>query len=60
MREREERKRESIIYMHLYTETEEDDAHFYIKRPSKNILQEKCYKNNHDELRYRDLDNYAT
>lgn len=54
MREREERKRESIIYMHLYTETEEDDAHSYIKRPSKNILQEKCYKNNHDELQYRD------
>lgn len=41
--------------MHLSTEMEEDDAHSYIKRPSKNILQEKCYKNNNDKLRYRDL-----
>lgn len=42
-----------IINMHLISEREEDDAHSYIKRPSKNMLQEKCYKNNRDGLRHQ-------
>lgn len=43
-------RRYTCIYI---SEREEDDAHSYIKRPSKNMLQEKCYKNNHDGLWHR-------